>query len=104
MSWPFLQNRSQLCGAISYQRKDRRQKQDQANSPRESRGNNLAAVPLVEFRSSRKFRLILGFDSIFAVPPRAAAVEVGSNFRGADRSHLQSIAQIFYAVIAASLR
>ena len=50
---------------------------------------------LVEFRPSREFGLVLGLDSLFAVPPCAAAVEIVSDVGSASNGHGQSIAQIF---------
>ncbi len=54
-------------------------------------------MPFVEVCPSREFRLVFGGSPNLAVPPGAAAVQVISNLRGADRAHWQSIAQIFYA-------
>jgi hypothetical protein len=55
---------------------------------------------LMEFGPCREFDLILGFDSLLAIPPGAAAIEIISNVRGADNRHINglrklSIAQIF---------
>jgi hypothetical protein len=44
-------------------------------------------MSLVEFGPSGEFGLILGFQSLFAIPPGAAAVEVISNIRRSDYRH-----------------
>jgi len=49
----------------------------------------------MDFSPGRKFGFVLGLESLFFVPPGAAAVEVISNIGGADHGHRQSIAQIF---------
>ena len=49
----------------------------------------------VEFGPSYEFGLVLGFESLPAIPPGAAAVQVVANVRRADDGHRRSIAQIF---------
>ena len=58
----------------------------------------------VDLGPGGEFRLIFRLESLFAIPPSAAAIEVISNVRGADNRHVSppsvgpgepSIAQIF---------
>ena len=63
------------------------------------RRQHLTAVPFVQFRPGRKLGLILGRRPIFPIPPGAAAIQIGADFRGADGAHGPSIAQIFYFLI-----
>ena len=85
----------QLKGEVRHQRKNGCEEQDPAQSPGESRGEDLPAVFAVEFGPSVEFRFVPGLDTGLTVPPGAAAVEVGSDLRGANGAHGRSIAQIF---------
>ena len=82
-------------GEVRYQRKDGYQKQNPAQRPGESRGEDLTSVAAMEFGPGGEFRFVLGGGSDLAIPPGTAAVHVGTDFRGANGAHLQSIAQIF---------
>ena len=53
-------------------------------------------MPGVELGPGSKLALVDGFGPLFLVPPGTAAIQVGSNIRGADNGHGESIAQIFY--------
>lgn len=73
---PWLKD---LCGAICDQHDQCYEKQHQPHRPREAGGEHLPPMPAVEFGTYRHFGLVLGFDSLLLVPPRAAAVEVVSD-------------------------
>ena len=46
----------------------------------------------VDFRPRGKLGLIFRLESLFAIPPGAAAIEIISNVRGADHGHVLTIA------------
>ena len=63
------------------------EEQERAQRPREGGGEDGASMLAMEGRPRAEFGLVGGFHALFAVPPGAAAIEIGSNFGGADGSH-----------------
>jgi hypothetical protein len=93
-----------LCRAIGDQEDQRHKKQNQPQRTIEVGDKDLTSVLAVDFGPEGKFGLILGFKSLFFVPPGAATIEIISNIRRAYNSHFSppglqirglSIAQIF---------
>jgi hypothetical protein len=46
----------------------------------------------MDFRPRGELGLVLRLESLFAIPPGAAAIEIISNIRGADHGHLLTTA------------
>ena len=90
--------------AICHQHHQRNHQQNQPNRARDARCQYLTSMPHVEFGPRREFSLVLRFHALFAIPPGAAAIEVGSNIRSADNGHGVSIAQIFYFFLVNPLK
>lgn len=83
------------CRAIRHQHHQCEHQQNQPHHPRKGRCHDLSPMPGVEFGPGGKLGLVGRFDSLFAVPPGAATVQVCADVGRADDSHRQSIAQIF---------
>lgn len=66
----------EACRAIGDQQNQREHYQNQSNRPREAGSEDFPSMLAVEFGACRHFGLVLGFDPLLFVPPRAAAVEV----------------------------
>jgi hypothetical protein len=49
----------------------------------------------MKFGAGGEFSLVRRFDTLPAIPPGAATIEIGSNIRRTDDRHGTSIAQIF---------
>ncbi len=91
-----------MSGAVGGEKSEGNEKEDQAGSPGQSGGQDLASMPLMELGAGSQLGAVIRFDALFAIPPGAAAVEVIPDIRGADDRHNSplfvegiSIAQIF---------
>jgi hypothetical protein len=91
-----------LRSAIGRQQDQCGHEQNQTHRTVQGGSQHLSSMPVMELGPSRKLGLVLGFQSLFAVPPGAPAVKIISNIRGADDRHIspfhvekESIAQIF---------
>ena len=58
----------------------------------------------VEVGPCRQLGLVRRFDSLFFVPPGAAAIEIGSNFRSTDNVHKWEYSTNFLFFIPRKIR
>ena len=76
-----------LHRAIGDQENQRRKQQDQSQRTCEAGCNYFPSMLAVDLGPGGKLGLILRFESLLAVPPGAATVEIVSNVRRADNGH-----------------
>jgi len=79
-----------LRGAISNKQDQGNKEESQSQGTRQIRGKDFPSVLAVDFGPGRKFGPILRLKSLLAIPPGAPAVEIVSNIRRADDSHIFS--------------
>ncbi len=74
-------------GAIGDQENQCRKEQDQSQRTRQAGGDDFSTVLTVDFGPRGKLCLVLGFESLLAVSPGAATIQVVSDVRRADDGH-----------------
>ena len=83
-----LQN---LSSAIGDQQDQSHKKQNHSQGTVECGSKNFTPVLPVDFSPGYKFSLVLRLESLLAVPPGAAAIEIISNVRGTDDRHVSPL-------------
>jgi hypothetical protein len=76
-----------LGGAVGGEQGQCDEQQDQSRCTGQGGGQDLAPMLLMELGPGGQFGTIIRFDTLFAIPPGAAAVEVIPNIRRADDRH-----------------